>query len=118
MYFLLAGLIDRFIYLKIGLAVVLIFVGIKMLLSDVYKLPIWVSLSVIATCITIAVRTPASARPDSHRGTPRPPGERARQRFLSARGACSDDPSSSRTACGGGLRLSRPSTGPAPPARA
>jgi tellurite resistance protein TerC len=55
MYFLLADLIDRFIYLKAGLAAILVFVGIKMLLLDVYKVPIWLSLSVIALCLTVAV---------------------------------------------------------------
>ena len=55
MYFLLADLIHRFIYLKAGLAAILVFVGVKMLLLDVYKVPIWLSLSVIAACITIAV---------------------------------------------------------------
>ena len=55
MYFLLADLIHRFIYLKAGLAVVLVFVGVKMLLLDVYKVPIWLSMAVIATSITVAV---------------------------------------------------------------
>ena len=40
MYFLLADLIDRFVYLKLGLAAILVFVGVKMLLLDVYKIPI------------------------------------------------------------------------------
>ncbi|GAA2104979.1 hypothetical protein GCM10009841_23430 [Microlunatus panaciterrae] len=55
MYFLLADLIHRFIYLKAGLAAILVFVGIKMLLLDVYKVPIWLSLTVIAASITVAV---------------------------------------------------------------
>ena len=55
MYFLLADLIHRFVYLKAGLAAILVFVGIKMLLLDVWKVPIWLSLSVIASCITVAV---------------------------------------------------------------
>lgn len=55
MYFLLADLIHRFVYLKAGLAVILVFVGVKMLLLDVYKIPIWFSLAVIATSIAIAV---------------------------------------------------------------
>ncbi len=55
MYFLLADLIDRFIHLKAGLSAILVFVGIKMLLLDVYKIPIWLSLSVIAVSITVAV---------------------------------------------------------------
>lgn len=55
MYFLLADLMHRFVYLKAGLAVVLVFVGVKMLLLDVYKVPIAVSLAVIGSTITIAV---------------------------------------------------------------
>jgi len=51
MYFLLADLIHRFIYLKVGLAAVLVFVGAKMLLLDVYKIPITLSLSVIGALI-------------------------------------------------------------------
>ena len=55
MYFLLADLIHRFIYLKAGLSAILVFVGVKMLLLDVWKVPIWLSLTVIATSITVAV---------------------------------------------------------------
>jgi tellurite resistance protein TerC len=55
MYFLLADLIHRFVYLKAGLAAILVFVGVKMLLLDVWKVPIWLSLTVIATSITVAV---------------------------------------------------------------
>jgi tellurite resistance protein TerC len=55
MYFLLADLIHRFVYLKAGLAAILVFVGIKMLLLDVYKVPIWLSLGVIALSITVSV---------------------------------------------------------------
>jgi tellurite resistance protein TerC len=50
-YFLIAGIINLFHYLKIGLAVVLMFVGIKMLLSDLYHVPIAVSLTFIAVSI-------------------------------------------------------------------
>jgi tellurite resistance protein TerC len=55
MYFLLADLIDRFVYLKAGLAAILVFVGVKMLLLDVYKVPIWLSLTAISVCLTLAV---------------------------------------------------------------
>jgi len=57
MYFLLADLMHRFIYLKLGLAFVLIWVGIKMLLLDVYKIPTTVSLGVVALIIAISVVT-------------------------------------------------------------
>ena len=55
MYFLLADLMHRFIHLKAGLSAILVFVGVKMLLLDVWKVPVWLSLGVIATCITVAV---------------------------------------------------------------
>jgi tellurite resistance protein TerC len=64
MYFLLADLIHRFIYLKAGLAAILVFVGVKMLLLDVWKVPIWLSLTVIATCITVAVAASLRATRD------------------------------------------------------
>ncbi|MFC4532788.1 TerC family protein [Sphaerisporangium dianthi] len=55
MYFLLAGLMHRFVYLKLGLAVVLAWVGVKMLLLDVYKIPTWLSLAVVAAILAAAV---------------------------------------------------------------
>ena len=51
MYFLLAGVMHKFVYLKYGLAGVLVFVGAKMMLIDLYKIPTVVSLGVIATLI-------------------------------------------------------------------
>lgn len=51
LYFALAGVVHRFWLLSYGLAVVLIFVGIKMLLIDLYKIPIEWSLIFIATII-------------------------------------------------------------------
>lgn len=48
LYFMLAGVIHRFHLLKIGIAVVLVFVGVKMLLSTTIDIPSWVSLVVIA----------------------------------------------------------------------
>ena len=56
LYFLLAGVVDKFHYLKLGLSTVLVFVGVKMLLTDTaYKIPIVLSLAVIAGILTIAV---------------------------------------------------------------
>ena len=51
LYFLLAGVIDKFHFLKIGLSVVLVFVGLKMLLSGVFHLPILLSLGVVAAVL-------------------------------------------------------------------
>jgi tellurite resistance protein TerC len=55
LYFLLAGVIHRFHYLKLGLSAVLVFVGAKMLLTDVYKVPVGLSLGVIALVLSTAV---------------------------------------------------------------
>jgi tellurite resistance protein TerC len=55
MYFLLAGVVHKFFYLKFGLAIVLVFVGLKMLLSKFYELPIWISLIVIAVAIGCSI---------------------------------------------------------------
>jgi tellurite resistance protein TerC len=55
LYFVLAGVIDKFHYLKLGLAVILTFVGTKMTLVDIYKIPTPVSLGVIAAVLAIAV---------------------------------------------------------------
>jgi tellurite resistance protein TerC len=55
LYFLLAGMMDRFAYLKLGLAAVLIFVGAKMLISDLYHVPIWASLTFIVATIGISI---------------------------------------------------------------
>ena len=55
LYFLLAGMMQRFVFLKAGLAAILVFVGFKMLVSDVYKIPVWWSLAVIASLLGVAV---------------------------------------------------------------
>ena len=55
LYFLLAGVIHKFHYLKLGLAAVLVFVGVKMLLTDLYKVPVGVSLGVIALVLGTSV---------------------------------------------------------------
>ena len=55
LYFLLAGLVTRFRYLKFGLAAILVFVGAKMLAVDVIHVPIGVSLAVIGGLLAVAV---------------------------------------------------------------
>ncbi len=55
LYFLLAGVIHRFHYLKLALSLVLVFVGAKMLLSDVYHVPIGISLGVIAVLLATSI---------------------------------------------------------------
>jgi tellurite resistance protein TerC len=55
LYFLLADVMERFQYLKLGLSFVLAFIGIKMLLSDIYPIPVQVSLLVVAGILTLSV---------------------------------------------------------------
>lgn len=55
LYFALASMMDRFHYLKVGLGLVLAFVGAKMVLADVYKIPIAVSLAVVAGLLATSV---------------------------------------------------------------
>jgi tellurite resistance protein TerC len=69
LYFMIAGVMGLFHYLKTGLALVLLFVGIKMLLSDLYHIPIPLSLAVIATllggAILLSILRPVPAAPDN-----------------------------------------------------
>ncbi len=51
MYFMLAGMADRFHLLKYGLAIVLLFVGTKMLIADFYKIPVGLSLGIVGLII-------------------------------------------------------------------
>jgi tellurite resistance protein TerC len=55
LYFLLAGMMDRFVYLSHGLALILVFIGTKMLLIDVWHPPIWLSLGVIVAVLAATV---------------------------------------------------------------
>lgn len=55
LYFLLAGMIPKFRYLRVGLAVVLVFVGIKMLIEGFYEISIVLSLALILTVLTLSV---------------------------------------------------------------
>ena len=55
MYFALAGMMDIFHYLHYGLSVVLIFVGIKMLVSHYYQIPTVVALGVVAGVLLLSV---------------------------------------------------------------
>jgi tellurite resistance protein TerC len=55
MYFLLVNMKDKFHLLNYGLAIILIFIGTKMLLLDVYKIPVWASLGVVITVLTASM---------------------------------------------------------------
>lgn len=51
LYFLLAGVIDKFHYLKLGLSIVLVFIGVKMLASGYFHVPVGISLGVVASVL-------------------------------------------------------------------
>ena len=56
MYFLIADLMDKFRYLKEGLSIILVWVGVKMIVSHaLFKIPTWASLAVITSIITISI---------------------------------------------------------------
>jgi tellurite resistance protein TerC len=55
LYFVFANVMGKFYYLKLGLAVVLSYVGVKMVLADIYHIPIALSLAVIAVVLAVAV---------------------------------------------------------------
>jgi tellurite resistance protein TerC len=68
LFFVLAGVMGLFRYLRVGLAVVLVFVGAKMLVADVLHIPVGVSLGVVASVLllsiglSIVIRGPEAAR--------------------------------------------------------
>ena len=55
LYFVLAGVVQKFRYLKVGLALVLVFVGVKMTIADILKIPVGLSLAVIGGLIAGAI---------------------------------------------------------------
>lgn len=87
LYFLLKGLLDKLVYLSIGLAIILIFIGFKLVITyaheinkDIPKVPTGISLGVIAAIIIIAViasliKTKKDPTAKAHAGTVRAPKE-------------------------------------------
>jgi tellurite resistance protein TerC len=71
MYFLLADMAQRFHLLKYGLAAVLMFIGVKMLLLDVYKIPVTAALGgvalILVTSIAASLLWPAASRKQDDR---------------------------------------------------
>ncbi|MFA5011215.1 MAG: TerC family protein [Ignavibacteria bacterium] len=55
LYFALAGFMDKFHYLKVGLSIILVFIGIKMLIASVFHIPTSTSLIVIIIILTISI---------------------------------------------------------------
>jgi tellurite resistance protein TerC len=69
MYFLLAGMHERFHLLSYGLAVILVFIGTKMLLIDIYKIPVTWSLSftllVLVATMVLSLKVPPRGKPQA-----------------------------------------------------
>jgi tellurite resistance protein TerC len=84
LYFLLAGVIGRFRFLKIGLAAILIFVGAKMLVSGVLEVPIGLSLGVVGGMLAVSV---AASLVFPKRGKTPLPAPRAEASFTGERRA-------------------------------
>lgn len=72
LYFLLAGMHERFHLLSYGLAIVLLFIGTKMLLIDIYKIPVAVSLSVTAAILALSMLLSSLIQPTGRPGTAYP----------------------------------------------
>ena len=104
LYFLLADLRDKFDYLQTGLAVILAFVGFKMIISEWYHIPTYISLLVIAVVLTVSIVASIKLdRPGDHGGGPRRPPRRGPQEAVRGRDhdgvvdETDDDPESTRT---------------------
>ncbi len=72
LYFVLLGLMARFTYLDDGLAAVLVLIGIKMTLTEVVHIPVFLSLLLVVAVLTIAIVVSLI------RGTPEPPADKAK----------------------------------------
>lgn len=92
-YFLLAGAIDKFTHLRFGLAAVLAFVGVKMIVVHWYHLPTWISLLVIAAIISLSIFT--SLRAAAKREAAQ--AEQDAQAALAARSSGAPEPRETRT---------------------
>ena len=68
LYFLLAGVVDKFVYLKLGLSLVLVFIGGKMLLEHFVHLPIVASLGVVGAVLAASIVASFQGNPGSPQG--------------------------------------------------
>jgi tellurite resistance protein TerC len=78
LYFTLAGMMQRFRYLNVGLAIVLVLVGAKMLLADVYSFPAYVSPAVIVAVLGATIGVSLWRSRADRAGAPEPALETAR----------------------------------------
>lgn len=72
MYFLLAGVAERFSMLKYGLSVILVFIGVKMLIVDFYHIPVAISLGVVGgiLAVTLLINAWVNKQHDKQRKLP------------------------------------------------
>ncbi|MES5399952.1 TerC family protein [Klebsiella pneumoniae] len=72
MYFLLAGVAERFSMLKYGLSVILVFIGVKMLIVDFYHIPVAISLGVVGgiLAVTLLINAWVNSQHDKQRKLP------------------------------------------------
>ena len=71
LYFLLANLVSRFVYLRLGLAIILCLVGVKMIAAAWIHIPNWLSLLIIATVLGVTILTSWTATKDQPPPAPR-----------------------------------------------
>ncbi|HHC0693685.1 TPA: TerC family protein [Klebsiella pneumoniae] len=73
MYFLLAGVAERFSMLKYGLSVILVFIGVKMLIVDFYHIPVAISLGVVGgiLAVTLLINAWVNRQHDKQRKLPK-----------------------------------------------
>lgn len=75
LYFALSGIMHKFVYLKYGLAVILVFVGVKMLMKDIYHMPAVLSLGVVLAVLVGAAVASLLATRDEQDLADESPGE-------------------------------------------
>ncbi len=86
LYFLLADMHTRFAYLQEGLAIILAFVGVKMLIAEWYHIPTWLSLTVIALVLAASIGFSLKATRNEEQNETRRQGvRRARARHRTSR---------------------------------
>lgn len=66
LYFMLAGMADRFHLLKFGLAAILVFIGAKMLMMDFYHIPVGASLTVVLSFLLVTMAASLYVKPKPH----------------------------------------------------
>lgn len=104
LYFTLVGAMERFVYLSYGLAVILAFIGAKMLLIDLWHPPIWLSLVVIVGVLAITALLSLGATPHRPRAPERAPKLSEQGDPVAASGAPEDreQPAAAREAIAAG----------------